>query len=404
MQKTSQEELLAALRDRLFGELDMLGEFTDEELYEKIDRIILECSRENYISLKDRIFLRSALFNSFRKLDALQELIDDKGISEIMINGADDIFVEKNGKMRRWDRTFESSEKLEDLIQQIVSRINRRVNTASPIVDARLEDGSRVHIVLPPVALNGPTMTIRKFPEPLDMDRMIRNGTVTAEAAEFLSRLVLAGYNIFISGGTSSGKSTFLNALSAYIPSDERVITIEDSAELQIRHVDNLVRLETRDASPGGAEEISMSMLIRASLRMRPDRIIVGEVRGREASDMLAAMNTGHDGSLSTGHANSTKDMLLRLESMVLGGVDLPVAAIRNQICSAVDILVHLMRLPDRSRRVVEITEVLGYEDGEIRLNRIFEYDHKEAALRKTGSLCHTEKLVRKGIDADLVR
>ena len=294
MQKTAPKELLPDLRDRLLGELDLLGEFSDEELYEKIDGILLSAGRDGSLSLKDRIYLRSALFNSFRKLDALQELIDDRSISEVMINGPDDIFVEKNGRIVRWDRSFESSEKLEDLIQQIVSRINRRVNTASPIVDARLEDGSRVHIVLPPVALNGPVVTIRKFPEPLDMDRMIRNGTVTAEAADFLSRLVLAGYNIFISGGTSSGKSTFLNALSAYIPSDERVITIEDSAELQIRHVDNLVRMETRDASPGGAEEISMSMLIRASLRMRPDRIIVGEVRGREASDMLAAMNTGH--------------------------------------------------------------------------------------------------------------
>ncbi|MBQ8933788.1 MAG: CpaF family protein [Lachnospiraceae bacterium] len=350
-------------------------------------------SAEYNIGLKEKLDLKNRLFNSFRKLDVLQELLDDRSVTEIMINSPEEIFIEINNRIRRWNVSFEDQERLEDIIQQIVSRINRRVNTSSPIADARLPDGSRVHIVLPPIALKGPTITIRKFPEPIDMKKMIQSGTISYEAADFLKALVRTGYNIFISGGTSSGKSTFLNALTQFIPEDERVITIEDSAELQIRHVSNLVSLETRDANAEGEGEINMSMLIKASLRMRPDRIIVGEVRGAEAMDMLSAMNTGHDGSLSTGHANSTQDMLTRIESMVLMAVDIPLPAIKNQIAAGLDILVHLQRMRDHSRRVMEISEIKGVEDGEIRLNRIFSFNHEKERLERCGSLLHTEKL-----------
>ena len=324
----------------------------------------------------------------------MQELIDDRSVTEIMINSHKEIFVERSNHMERWQQAIESEEKLEDIIQQIVSRINRRVNTSSPIADARLPDGSRVHIVLPPIALKGSTITIRKFPEPIDMEKMLRLRTISQEAAEFMKKMVCAGYNIFISGGTSSGKSTFLNALSGYIPADERVITIEDSAELQIRHIPNLVRLETRDKNSEGQGEITMTMLIKASLRMRPDRIIIGEVRGAEAFDMLSAMNTGHDGSLSTGHANSTADMLTRLESMILMAAELPLSAIKNQIAAGLDIMVHLTRLPNKSRRVTEISEIDGVVDGEIRLNKIFEYDADTDRLKRCGELVHKEKLV----------
>ena len=389
-----------SFRDRIMQELLGKDVPEDEELYRLIDEVISDKAEESFISLKEKLIFRNALFNSFRKLDALQDLIDDKSITEVMINGPDDIFIERYGEMQRWAGHFESREKLEDIIQQIVSRINRRVNMSSPIVDARLPDGSRVHVVLPPVALNGPIVTIRKFPDPIDMDQMVRTGTVSEEAAGYLKTLVAAGYNIFISGGTSSGKSTFLNALSAYIPSHERVITIEDSAELQIRHIDNLVRLETRNANVEGRGEINMSMLIKASLRMRPDRIIVGEVRGSEAADMLSAMNTGHDGSLSTGHANSIRDMIVRLESMVLmGNAELPIKAVRGQIASAIDIYVHLMRMPDHSRRVVEISEMGEMKDDEISFNRLFEYDAEEGCLKKTGSLRHRGKLKRRGFE-----
>ena len=393
----NKKDMYSRLREAVMRELGSDTELGDDRLISTIDKVLDSVSAEYSLSLRDKLELRSRLFNSFRRLDVLQELLDDRTVTEIMINSPTEIFIEKNNTIRRWELSFENSERLEDIIQQIVSRINRRVNTSHPIADARLPDGSRVHIVLPPIALKGPTVTIRKFPEPIEMERMIGSGTISREAAELLRELVRSGYNIFISGGTSSGKSTFLNALSAYIPADERVITIEDSAELKIRHVRNLVSLETRDANSEGDGEINMSMLIKASLRMRPDRIIVGEVRGAEALDMLSAMNTGHDGSLSTGHANSTEDMLTRLESMVLMAVELPLPAIKKQIAAGLDIMVHLQRLRDHSRRVTEISEIIGYEEGEIKLSRLFEYNQDRRQLVRVGELAHREKLELKG-------
>ncbi len=388
-----EQKWYSEIREQILRDISASNHLQDRELIENIDMVLDRKSAEYNIGLKEKLDLKNRLFNSFRKLDVLQELLDDRSVTEIMINSPEEIFIEINNRIRRWNVSFEDQERLEDIIQQIVSRINRRVNTSSPIADARLPDGSRVHIVLPPIALKGPTITIRKFPEPIDMKKMIQSGTISYEAADFLKALVRTGYNIFISGGTSSGKSTFLNALTQFIPEDERVITIEDSAELQIRHVSNLVSLETRDANAEGEGEINMSMLIKASLRMRPDRIIVGEVRGAEAMDMLSAMNTGHDGSLSTGHANSTQDMLTRIESMVLMAVDIPLPAIKNQIAAGLDILVHLQRMRDHSRRVMEISEIKGVEDGEIRLNRIFSFNHEMERLERCGSLLHTEKL-----------
>lgn len=346
----------------------------DEELRDLIDMAILEAAEGAYLPLKERLCLRKELFDSFRRLDILQELVDDPTITEIMVNGTEHIFVERQGRVEELEKHFDSVGQLEDLIQQIVSRVNRTVNLASPIADARLEDGSRVHVVLAPVALNGPILTIRKFPEPITMERLIELKSISREAAAFLQKAVERGLNIFISGGTGSGKTTILNAMSGYIPQEDRVITIEDSAELQIRHVTNLVSLETRVENRDGSQEISMRDLIRASLRMRPDRIIVGEVRGGEALEMLQAMNTGHDGSLSTGHANSAKDMLSRLETMVLMAAELPLAAVRSQIGSALDLMVHVGRMRDRSRKVLEITEVIGYENGEIRLSPIYQF------------------------------
>ena len=399
-QENDAKRLYREVREEVMYEISGSNELNDRELLQIIDRCLEHKTHSRLLDLKTRMDLRNELYNSFKKLDILQELLDDRSVTAIMINGPEDIFVERNNRMQRWNGSFESEDKLEDIIQQIVSRINRRVNTASPIVDARLEDGSRVHIVLPPAALNGPTVTIRKFPEPIGMEQMIRSGTITGEAAEWLSRLVRCGYNIVISGGTSSGKSTFLNALTVFVPEDERVITIEDSAELQIRHIPNLVRLETRDAGSDGQGAITMAMLIKASLRMRPDRIIVGEVRGSEALDMLTACNTGHDGSLSTGHANSTKDMLTRLESMVLMAVELPLPAIRSQIAAGIDIMVHLMRTPDHKRRVMEISEIEGIDTehgGEIRLHPIFVYDADEDRLVRKDTLIHREKLRMRG-------
>ena len=378
-------------------EVDQRWHISDQELYDLIDRTIQETGRQMYLPLKERLWLRSSLYDSFRRLDILQELIDDPEVTEIMVNGAGRIFVEKHGRMELWDRRFEAVEQLEDIIQQIVSRVNRVVNVSSPIVDARLEDGSRVHVVLPPVALDGPAVTIRKFPEPITMEKLLKYGALTQEAAEFLRRLVEARYNIFISGGTSSGKTTFLNALSAFIPRGERVITIEDSAELQIVHVPNLVRLETRNANTEGEGEVTMSQLIRAALRMRPDRIIVGEVRGKETLDMLQAMNTGHDGSLSTGHGNSARDMLSRLETMVLMAAELPLEAIRQQISSAVDVMVHLGRLRDGSRKVLSISEIGGWENGNIQLRDLFFYSREKGRLEKTGEIENREKLAAAG-------
>lgn len=394
------DEIFNGIRETVLAEMEGDGLFSDDALEERIDRILSESADAVRLNLAEKLRLKRRLYNSMKRLDVLQELIEDKTVTEIMINSHKEIFVERNNRMERWQQEIESEEKLEDIIQQIVSRINRRVNTTSPIADARLPDGSRVHIVLPPVAVKGPTITIRKFPEPIEMDKMIRYRTVSMEAAEFMKKLVAAGYNIFISGGTSSGKSTFLNALSGFIPSDERVITIEDSAELRIRHIPNLVSLETRDANTEGRGEINMTSLIKASLRMRPDRIIVGEVRGAEAFDMLSAMNTGHDGSLSTGHANSTTDMLTRLEAMVLQAAELPLSAIKSQIAAGLDIMIHLARMPDKSRRVVEISEIDGVYDGQIRLNRIFEYDSEKKQLKKCGELIHKEKLIMHGQEA----
>lgn len=387
--KGIREELREKIRQDISGSRDI----SDSELYERIDRLIMEKGEEEYLPLKERLELRSALFNSFRKLDILQQLIDDPDITEVMINGPKRIFVEKKGAMELWDQEFDSLEQLEDMVQQMVSQVNRTVNVASPIADARLPDGSRVHVVLPPIALDGPVVTIRKFPRQITMDMLIQSGTVSPEAAQFLKRLVRAGYNIFISGGTNSGKTTFLNALSAYIPQEERVITIEDSAELQIQQVKNLVRLETRTANSQGEGAIGIGDLIRASLRMNPDRIIVGEVRGKEALELLNSFNTGHDGGLSSAHANSPKDMLARLETMVLMGADLPLGAIRSQIASALDILIHLGRIGDRSRRVLWIVEVDDYEEGEIRLNELYEFE--SGCLREKGKLKNREKLFR---------
>lgn len=403
----SMRELQAQIRVRVLSEMDMTQELTDEEVCGLIEQCILEVSRERFISLEDKRRLAREVFLSIRKLDFLQELIDDETVTEIMVNGPDAIFVEKGGKLSRLDERFESVEKLENVIQQIVASCNRVVNEASPIVDARLENGARVHVVLAPVALNGPILTIRRFPEhPMRMAELLRRGSLNPEAAELLAKLVKAGYNIFISGGTGSGKTTFLNALSEYIPSGERVITIEDSAELQLVAIPNLVRMETRNANVEGCREITIRDLIRASLRMRPDRLIVGEVRGSEAVDMLQCLNTGHDGSLSTGHANSASDMLYRLETMVLMGMELPLAAIRGQIASGLDVIVHLGRLRDRSRRVLEITEVLGYEDGAIRMQPLYQFEEEGeddekriiGTLRKRAELCHTEKLRAAGL------
>ena len=380
----------------------------DEELQEMIDAAVAGEAERSYLPLKSRLRLKKELFDSFRRLDILQELVDDPDITEIMVNGKDHIFIEKKGRLSRWDKAFDSADQLEDLIQQIVSRVNRTVNLSSPIADARLEDGSRVHVVLAPVAVDGPVLTIRKFPEPVTMDKLIRLGSISREAAVFLRTAVRAGYNIFVSGGTGSGKTTFLNALSEFIPEDERVITIEDSAELQIRHVPNLVRLETRVENRDGSREISMRDLIRASLRMRPDRILVGEVRGAEALEMLQAMNTGHDGSVSTGHGNSPRDMVTRLETMVLMAADLPLAAVRNQIASALELMVHLGRMRDKSRKVLEIAEVIGCENGEVRLEPLFTFREKQArdrqwvegSLEKVGELRNREKLRAGGFES----
>lgn len=361
------------IQTRIMEEIESRRSLTDEELWELIDREILESGNKGFVPLREKMELRTRLFDSFRRLGILQELVDDRQVTEIMVNGREKIFIERGGKAALWDRCFDSEEQLEDMIQQIVSRVNRIVNVSSPIVDARLEDGSRVHVVLPPIALDGPAVTIRKFPDPITLEKLIRCQSLTEEAAEFLKVLVGSGYNIFISGGTNSGKSTFLNALSAFIPEEERVITIEDSAELQIQQVPNLVRLESRNANGEGEGAVTIRDLIKAALRMNPDRIIVGEVRAGEAFDLLTAFNTGHSG-MGTGHANSPRDMLSRLESMVLMAAELPLAAIRSQICAAIDIIVQLGRLRDRSRRVLEIVEIVGMDQGEILLNPLFAF------------------------------
>lgn len=391
-EKNIKLELKQAVQERI----SLLREMTDEEIRELIDQVIIQKGREYGLAYEQKKTLSKELFYAIRKLDILEELTSDPSVTEIMINGIDNIFIERSGRLTQWEKTFESKEKLEDVIQQIVAKCNRTVNEASPIADARLENGARVNIVLAPVALNGPIVTIRKFPEhPIQMKDLLAFGAISEEAVNFLKNLVIAGYNIFISGGTGSGKTTFLNALSDYIPKDERIITIEDSAELQILGVPNLVRMETRNANVEGCEPISIRDLIKSSLRMRPDRIIVGEVRGGEAIDMIQALNTGHDGSLSTGHANSAKDMLSRLETMVMMAMDLPLAAIRGQIASGIDIIVHLGRLRDKSRKVLEIVEVLGYEDNEIKTSILyaFQEDGEDEQGRIKGRLVAKERL-----------
>ncbi len=390
------KELRDRLREEIRQEISGFRQIEDSELYEIIDKQLFALGKEIYLPLKERQQLRTGVFNSFRKLDVLQQLMDNPDITEVMINGSKHIFVEENGFMHSWNYEFESEEQLEDLIQQVVSRVNRVVNVSNPIADARLSDGSRVHVVLPPISLDGPVMTIRKFPRKITMEMLIQFGTITGEAAQFLGKLVRAGYNIFVSGGTNSGKTTFLNALSAFIPEDERVITIEDSAELQIQQVKNLVRMETRPANTQGEGAIGIGDLIKASLRMNPSRIIVGEVRGAEAAELLNVFNTGHDGGMGTAHSNSARDMLARLEIMVLmSEAELPLPAIRSQIAAALDILIHLGRMQDHTRKVISITEIEGCTDGQIQLNTLYELGKE--GLEKRGELKNRRKLVEAG-------
>lgn len=398
-------EYMQNIRTKVMQTIDLSGDIEDDQVRGVIDRCILEYSSEKPLSVRDKLEIKRDLFNSLRRLDVLSDMLDDDSITEIMINGADNIFIERAGRLCRYDRIFESEERLKSVIQHIVAECNRLVNESSPIVDARLKDGSRVNVVLPPVSLGGCVMTIRKFPkEGMTMERLLQLGSITTEVAEFLRKLVVSGYNIIVSGGTGAGKTTFLNALSGYIPHDERIVTIEDSAELQLTGIDNLVSLESRSANVEGENAVSIRDLIKTSLRMRPSRIIVGEVRDAAAIDMLTAMNTGHDGSLSTGHANSSRDMLTRLETMVLMGADMPVLAIRQQIASAVDIIIQLGRLRDKSRRCLEICEVVGLEGGEFVVNKLFEFRERGledgrivGTLEKINDLHNTAKLMSAG-------
>lgn len=389
-----EQQIVAEIKQYITENLP-LSKLSDEELQEKVEAITMEKLSGQYISIEQQVSIVEQVYSSIRGFGLLDSIISDDTITEVMINDPQNIFIEQNGRLFKLDKEFESQRRLEDIIQRIVGLAGREVNQANPICDTRLPDGSRVNVVLPPIALCGPTVTIRKFSKtPMTIEKLIQYGSITKEIAEKLQMLVKAKYNIFISGGTGSGKTTFLNALSNYIPKDERVITIEDSAELQIEGIDNLVSLETRNANASGAGQITIRDLIKSSLRMRPERIIVGEVRGGEALDMLQAMNTGHDGSLSTGHANSTEDMLSRLETMVLqGAAGLPLEAIRQQIASAVDIIIHLSRLRDKSRKTMEITEVVGYENGKIILNPlyVFEEDENSTLERVSGTLHRTK-------------
>ncbi len=404
-------ELRKNLKEQVQNALEYTREYEDWEIEDLIDDSLMNLEGIQTLDIPSRRKLRKEVFDSLRRLDLLQSFIDDPTVTEIMINGKDNIFVEQKGYLRKLPERFESEEKLVDVIQQIVAGCNRVVNEASPIVDARLPDGSRVNVVMRPVSLCGPTLTIRRFPEKaITMEELIRLGSISREAAEFLGTLVQAKYNVFICGGTGSGKTTFLNVLSGCIPSDERLITIEDSAELQIQGIDNLVRLETRNSNADGCREIAIRDLIRSALRMRPDRIVVGEVRGPETMDLLTALNSGHDGSMSTGHANSAADMLSRLENMILMAADLPLTAIRQQLASGLDIIVHLGRLRDKSRRVLEIVEVMGYENGEIKLAPLYRFEETGVSdgkvlgeLRKTGELDHREKLRAAGLQGNLL-
>lgn len=389
------DEISEKVRKQVLSDIDVSRDLEDEEIWDIISRAASAEVKQKSISLRDRIELEKRVFDSMKRLDVLQELIDDTEVTEIMVNGPDSIFYEKNGCIQQYDGRFSSEEKMQDIIQQIVGRHNRVVNQSSPIVDTRLVDGSRVNIVLFPISLGGSAISIRKFPkEPYNMEKLIAIGSVSKEVSEMLKLLVKAKYSIFISGGTGSGKTTFLNALSQYIPEDERIITIEDSAELQLLGAKNIVRMETRNANVEGVMPITIRDLIRTALRMRPDRIIVGECRGAETLDMLSAMNTGHDGSLSTGHANSCRDMLSRMETMVLMGQELPLSAIRSQIASGINIIIQLGRLRDKSRRVLEIAELDGIVDGEIVLNTLYQFEEiSEKNGRVIGELVQKGKL-----------
>lgn len=386
------------IREQVIQTIDMTKEPDEGELHEIIDRVIEREIDYKYITIEQRFRLHKEIFNSIRGLGLIEELLEQESITEIMINGKDKIFVEREGRIEPYSDSIGSDSRLHDIIQQIVGKTNRRVNESNPIVDTRLADGSRVNVVLPPVALDGAVITIRKFgKKQITIEQLMKWKSITREAAVFLEKLVIAGYNIFVSGGTGSGKTTFLNVLSNFIPEDQRVITIEDSAELRLMNVKNIIRLEARQANSQGENEITIRDLIKTSLRMRPDRIIVGEVRGDEALDMLQAMNTGHDGSMSTGHANSPKDMLARLETMVLMGTEIPLSAVRAQIAAGIDIMVHLSRMPDKTRKVLEINEVTGLANNEIQLRKIYELENNQ--LKRTGILEHTGKLKTHGIE-----
>ena len=392
-----EEELQQFVKDTKLSIYDNfnLNAMTDAELEEAVEALVNQQLQGLYVPIEQWALIVKQVYSAIRGFGLLDAIMADDDITEVMINGPEDIFIEKKGCLQKLDQSFESESRLEDIVQKIVGLAGREVNQANPIVDTRLPDGSRVNVVLPPIARNGATVTIRKFSKtPMTIEQLIKFGSITQDIANVLEKLIRAKYNIFICGGTGSGKTTFLNALSNYIPKEERVITIEDSAELQIVGIDNLVSLETRNANASGAGQITIRDLIKSSLRMRPERIVVGEVRGAEALDMLQAMNTGHDGSLSTGHANSTKDMLSRLETMVLQGAEgLPLEAVRQQIASAIDIIIHLSRLRDHSRKTMEITEVIGYENGEIILNPLYRFEEDEnSTLEKvSGTLKRTE-------------
>ena len=394
MTEEEEKERCRQIQEIIVNEINRGGKVSDDEILESIEEHVLRMGHTVYLPAGKKDEMIRAVFNSIRKLDVLQEILEDSSITEIMVNGPNHIFIEKGGRLQPYPKTFSSRDKLEDVVQQIVGKVNRRVNEANPIADVRLLDGSRVNVVLPPIALDGPVVTIRKFPDkPISMESLIGLGSLTEETAGFLKKLVKAKYNFFISGGTGSGKTTFLNALSEYIPSEERLIVIEDAAELQIRGIPNLVRLEVRNANLEGKNAVTIRDLMKSALRMRPDRIVLGEVRDAAACELLNVMNTGHDGSLCSGHANSPKDMLSRLETLVLTGMDIPLLAVRSQIASAIDIIVHLGRLRDKSRKVLEIDEVIGMQQGEIQIKPLFHFQEEgqDGTGQVMGKLCKTE-------------
>lgn len=399
-------ERFSDLKEQILERVDLSREVPDEEMQELIDEVVLSYGKNQYLPLNEKCRLKKELFYALRKMDVLQELLEERDVTEIMVNGIDGIFLERDGKLSKWEKNFYTKDRILDIIQQMIGACNRVVNESQPIVDARLDNGDRVHAVLPPVAVNGPILTIRRFPEkPITMKKLLELDSISKEEADFLGNAVKAGYSILVAGGTGSGKTTFLNALSEFIPQDERVIVIEDTAELQIRTIPNLVRLETRPAGTENCREITIRDLIRASLRMRPSRIIVGEVRGEEAFELLTCLNTGHDGSISTCHANSTRDTVSRLETMVLMGMELPLQAIRRQIASGIDLIVYLGRLRDKSRRLLEITEITGMEGDQVAFHPLFLFrETGEVSGRicgiqeKIGDMKKIEKFIRAGI------